>query len=235
MLEEPKPLSRPEVRNRLYTPQAEVIEFMGSTLVDFAKKSVGQHPGFGNVPRAVSQEAFLPLTCFPVVITTWETFTETCIFLQYALRARFGCDPLVRPALDLLKRVQLVNEGLFVPCSADLAWVETPMVFCKDAPAIASPLAPFFAVLQHPAWFRQTSLVGERGLFPGLVCKGLMLPDGLTPILAAHTGPLIKRPITSEARVFLDQGLPYATALRPAFMGRTLPPPPPSLTGSSVR
>lgn len=227
--------TRSEVRQRLYAPQAEVIELMGSALVDFAKESVGQHPGLRNVPRAVSQEASLSLTCFPVVITTWETFTETCIFLQYALRARFGRNPLVRPVLDLLKRVRLVNEGLFARCSADLAWVETPMAFCEDASAIASPLAPFFAVLQHPAWFRQTSLVGEQGLFPGVICKGLMLPDGLTPILAAHTSPLIKRPITPEAQAFLDRGLPYATALRPAFMGRTLPPPPPSLTGSSVR
>lgn len=227
--------TRPEVRKQLYTPQAEVIELMSSTLTDFAKESVGQHPGLRDVVRPVPREASLPLTCFPVVITTWETFTETCIFLRRALRTRFGRDPLVQPALDLLKRVRLVNEGLFAPCSADLAWVETPMAFCEDASAIASPLAPFFAVLQHPTWFRQTSLVGEQGLFPGVICKGLMLPDGLTPILAAHTNPLIKRLIAPEAQVFLDRGLPYATALRPAFTGRTLRPPPPSLTGSSVR
>lgn len=227
--------SRSTVRKQLYATQQQVEEWMAAALSDWTRGSVAQHPGLRNVPRAVSQEASLPLTCFPVAVATWETFEETQSFLRKKLQKQFGRDPLMQSMLNILEHIRLVNEATFVPCSAEFAWVETPFLLRDDALAIASPFAPFFAALQHPNWFRQTSLAGERGLFPGVICTGLMLPDGSTPILAAHQRPVIKRPITPEARVLLDQGLPYATALRPAFMGRTLPPPPPSLTGSSVR
>ncbi len=215
---------RRSVREKLYALQAAVLHMMQYRLDEWQKIVVGPVP---TLPKLLDPagEHNLPVGVFPVCCFTLGTWQDTILFLQIEVVRVFGHEVGDRLS-QLLEKVRLADGAVFEPCAKLIVLMQAGAgQDSRDVFESAPPLAPFFAAIQHPGWFMHTSIGGEEGLFPGVLCRGLCLEDGSTPVLARHHA-VPGRAVQEEARALREAGQIVAASLRIVRFGTTLPPPP---------